>query len=324
VAGNVGVAFNGLVNGAHETFIFPDFPEQAGFCKTARKPYDLAVTAALIILKHHLREMITIGSDEVTAHFRPAMNLCQEILGYGEEFRLDWTLRGAGDLSRIRFEDSWPVTLTLPPWKREVSFREVKDMSRFVAFRLKRTASASVAGDDLQKLVESFQNPERFSEDDDLYILDSEHDGAIVASWDFEKQEWNVHLPASEEVTVKLVISESDDMEIELGFTFGRCSSASGSLPRPLRRPFAFFLGSDNKPYCLSTNSSIDPANPDAFKEAVADRKEEGRNPPDDLAATGFYTPGKSRRTGRACGLGGGVIRLRGVPSPRPPEVSEQ
>ena len=98
VVGKVGVAFNGDGENAHESFIFPDFPEQAGFCKTARKPYDLAVTAALIILKHHLRESLTIGSDEATAHFRPAMNLCQEILGYGEEFRLDWTLRGAGDL----------------------------------------------------------------------------------------------------------------------------------------------------------------------------------------------------------------------------------
>ena len=98
VIGNVGVAFNGAGENAHESFSFPNFPEQADFCKTARKPYDLAVTAALVVLKHHLRESITVGSDEVTGHFRPAKDLCQEILGYGEEFRLDWTFRGDGDL----------------------------------------------------------------------------------------------------------------------------------------------------------------------------------------------------------------------------------
>jgi hypothetical protein len=64
------VAFNGIGEDGHETFyvevdkLFRDGKE-FGFCKTARKPYDAAVCAALLILGRVNPEM-GIGSDGFT------------------------------------------------------------------------------------------------------------------------------------------------------------------------------------------------------------------------------------------------------------------
>jgi hypothetical protein len=58
-------------------------------CKTAYKPYDLAVIICLIIAKHHLKEEIIVSSDGTLDNWRDAMLICQKILGYG----LDFTLR---------------------------------------------------------------------------------------------------------------------------------------------------------------------------------------------------------------------------------------
>ena len=70
------VSFNGVGADAHETFLIaqtfeaPDYrpdPDEEGlhfaFCKTARKPYDIAVTASLAVLKHHLGDAIRVSSD---------------------------------------------------------------------------------------------------------------------------------------------------------------------------------------------------------------------------------------------------------------------
>lgn len=54
--------FNGVGDDGHETFIASSDPG-TGFCKTARKPYDLYVAAALMLLKHHLGDVIEIDSD---------------------------------------------------------------------------------------------------------------------------------------------------------------------------------------------------------------------------------------------------------------------
>ena len=58
-------------------------------CKTAYKPYDLAVTICLVIAKHYLKNDITISSDGNITHWQEAMQLCQHFLGYGEDFTLD-------------------------------------------------------------------------------------------------------------------------------------------------------------------------------------------------------------------------------------------
>jgi len=59
------------------------------FCKTAYKPYDLAVIICLIIAKHHLKEEIIVSSDGRIDTWKDGMLICQKILGYG----LDFTLR---------------------------------------------------------------------------------------------------------------------------------------------------------------------------------------------------------------------------------------
>ena len=47
---NARIRFNGEGEYGHETFYF-SIDELDGFCKTARKPYDIVVTIVLIILK---------------------------------------------------------------------------------------------------------------------------------------------------------------------------------------------------------------------------------------------------------------------------------
>ena len=56
------------------------------FCKTEKLPYDLAVQALLLILKHHLFDGIRIFTDSTDDDWAAAQVLCQEILGYGGEF----------------------------------------------------------------------------------------------------------------------------------------------------------------------------------------------------------------------------------------------
>lgn len=93
---------------SHETFCFPRiisqdqespfnyYPTedsrvgwQFDFCKTAYKPYDLAVTAFLIIAKQYLKRSICVRSDGRAPHWADARVLCQKDLGYGDDFELD-------------------------------------------------------------------------------------------------------------------------------------------------------------------------------------------------------------------------------------------
>jgi hypothetical protein len=60
-----------------------------GFCKTAFKPYDWAVTAFLIIAKHYLGDRILVHSDGTSANWHDARLICQIELGYGMEFKGD-------------------------------------------------------------------------------------------------------------------------------------------------------------------------------------------------------------------------------------------
>ena len=58
------------------------------FCKTAYKPYDLAVIICLIIAKHHLKKQIIVTSDGALDKWKDGMLICQKILGYGLDFAL--------------------------------------------------------------------------------------------------------------------------------------------------------------------------------------------------------------------------------------------
>ena len=52
--------------------------------KTNYKPYDLAVTACLIIAKHHLKDQIEISTDGRHENWEDARMVCQHFLNYGQ------------------------------------------------------------------------------------------------------------------------------------------------------------------------------------------------------------------------------------------------
>ena len=54
--------------------------------KTARKPYDLAVVICLIIAKHHLKGSIRVETDGGKSDWEPAIQMCEEHLGYGMKY----------------------------------------------------------------------------------------------------------------------------------------------------------------------------------------------------------------------------------------------
>ena len=56
------IRFNGRGEDGHETFMVNPLNKGGDFCKTARKPYDIAVCECLLVLKHYLADM-DLGSD---------------------------------------------------------------------------------------------------------------------------------------------------------------------------------------------------------------------------------------------------------------------
>jgi hypothetical protein len=66
-------------------------------CKTAYRPYDVAVTAFLIIAKHQLRTKIAVASDGVDCNWEDGRQLCQQILDYGAPYHID----AEGDLQYV-------------------------------------------------------------------------------------------------------------------------------------------------------------------------------------------------------------------------------
>lgn len=91
------VAFNGTFDKGHESAMFKQELTQGQdyisenerglcfeFCKTAYKPYDVAVTACLIAANHIFgEENFTISSDGGEEGFQEGRELCQQLLGYG-------------------------------------------------------------------------------------------------------------------------------------------------------------------------------------------------------------------------------------------------
>lgn len=86
-------------NCAFETFWFPRMAPLGAVdavgdgrywdrTKTAHRPYDLAVTAALLIARRHLGGVLHIDSDGGQAQWWEARLLCQTVLGYGFKVRL--------------------------------------------------------------------------------------------------------------------------------------------------------------------------------------------------------------------------------------------
>jgi hypothetical protein len=87
---------------SYETLYFPrKFPDNYYFqpdeerpdlfffcCKTAYRPYDIAVTAFLIVAKHHLGDDIKVSSDGEDRDWYDAKQLCQLHLGYGVDYEI--------------------------------------------------------------------------------------------------------------------------------------------------------------------------------------------------------------------------------------------
>ena len=97
------VQFNGVGDEAHETFVIErnyrvqswnSNPKRGEgwfeFTKTARKPYDVAVCACLIVFQHHFGKWFQVRSDgdDQDEGWVAARECCQRVLGYGADFTL--------------------------------------------------------------------------------------------------------------------------------------------------------------------------------------------------------------------------------------------
>jgi hypothetical protein len=90
---------------SHETFwiprVMPDEEDEDEyqndlrfqFCKTAFKPYDLAVQCCLIAFSHYFKEQFLVLSDGVRKLWNEPRETCVAILGYGQDFELSETPR---------------------------------------------------------------------------------------------------------------------------------------------------------------------------------------------------------------------------------------
>jgi hypothetical protein len=78
-----GVTFNGTGDLSHEPFILRDYfnhNSASNFCKTARKPYNVVVVACLVVLKHFLKDQVTVSSDGNAQDWHDGLLLAQKIL----------------------------------------------------------------------------------------------------------------------------------------------------------------------------------------------------------------------------------------------------
>ena len=85
------VRFNGIGDDGHETFLFTrdtckqdytDGDKAFTFCGTARKPYDIAVTACLVLARYHFGNSVRVSSDGCSADWEQAIELVNKTFGY--------------------------------------------------------------------------------------------------------------------------------------------------------------------------------------------------------------------------------------------------
>lgn len=86
-----GALINGIREDSHEDFSLPGLPQDAmnplwqggrggfNFCKTAMKPYDVVIVAALAILKYRLGDKIDISSDGTPKDWKEGVNLARKV-----------------------------------------------------------------------------------------------------------------------------------------------------------------------------------------------------------------------------------------------------
>jgi hypothetical protein len=82
---------------SYETFHFPRIindsivcsgGELFDCCKTAYRPYDLAVNCFLVIAQHRLGGLFRVSTDGDDWNWAEARVLCQQVLGYGADFEI--------------------------------------------------------------------------------------------------------------------------------------------------------------------------------------------------------------------------------------------
>jgi len=59
------------------------------FCKTAFKPYDLAVIACLIVFKHHFGNEFKVTTDGGDQHWFDGKMICAMVLNYGIGYKIN-------------------------------------------------------------------------------------------------------------------------------------------------------------------------------------------------------------------------------------------
>lgn len=77
------IAFNGVGDEACETFVLEKSPKKLGefnFCKTNDRPYDLMVTALLIVCAGYAEGALNISSDGTAEEWQPAVDLVTKVL----------------------------------------------------------------------------------------------------------------------------------------------------------------------------------------------------------------------------------------------------
>lgn len=75
------IRFNGLLGRGHETFAIGKDSAGWEFCKTAQKPYDVAVTAILAYLEGAHPDKFTASSDGTPEEWKPGIDLLKKALG---------------------------------------------------------------------------------------------------------------------------------------------------------------------------------------------------------------------------------------------------
>lgn len=75
------VYFNGYEDDSHETFVLDRLEKGWSFCKTARKPYDVAVTAILAYLEGAHPDKFSVGSDGTPQDWEAGIALLKKALG---------------------------------------------------------------------------------------------------------------------------------------------------------------------------------------------------------------------------------------------------
>lgn len=82
-----GLKINGKGDESHEDFTMREHYKEnlewsnSNFCKTARKPYDVVVTACLIVLANRLPDYITVSSDGYREEWIEGLQLAKEVTG---------------------------------------------------------------------------------------------------------------------------------------------------------------------------------------------------------------------------------------------------